>query len=72
MYGDDIEYETEPHKIIIYVSKGKFKYVESCKAFGTHFLEQILDKNNTVVKETIKKNPYYIELSKDTRNMDWD
>lgn len=37
VYGDDIEYETETHKIIIYVSKGKSKYVESCKAFGTHF-----------------------------------
>lgn len=64
VYGDDIEYETETHKIIIYVSKGKSKYVKSCKAFGTHFLEQIVDKDNNVIKETIKKNPYYVDLSK--------
>ena len=60
--GDDVNYETIENKVIIYLKKGHFNYTESCKCFGTHYLEQTLDDNDNVINETIKENPHWVDL----------
>lgn len=61
--GDDILYELpSKNKIIIYFKKCEDKYVDSCKAFGTHYLEQTLDEHNNVISEVIKENPHKVDF----------
>lgn len=64
--GEDIISEVIPLKkgktVKIYISKKRDKYAQSCKCFGTHYLEQIIDHNGKILQETIKKNPHHIKL----------
>ena len=64
--GDNIFHEVFKLKngkqINIYLKKVQGGYMEECKCFGSHILEQILDENNNVISEVIKENPYYTEF----------
>lgn len=63
--GEDIISEVIPLKkgktVKIYISKKRDKYAQSCKCFGTHYLEQTLDDNDNVIKEVIRKNPHHVD-----------
>lgn len=65
--GENIISEVNPlndGKIVkIYISKKNKKYSQSCKCFGTHYLEQTFDNKGNLIKEIIKENPYFIKSS---------
>ena len=67
--GQDVIMEfPSKNKIIIYLKKGETRYVDSCKCFGTHYLEQTLDENNNVVSEVINENPHWVDIKIITMN----
>jgi len=63
--GDDILVEVKnslnSKKILIYVEEVEGGYIESCKCFATHYIEQTLDNDNNVIEENIKRNPHYVD-----------
>lgn len=62
--GQDIKYEfPSVNKIIIYLEKSDNGFLESCKCFGTHYLEQNLDENYNVISESIKDNPHWRNIN---------
>ena len=67
--GDNIPYEVIPEgngkKIIIYFEYKYNTYYPSNKGRGTHFLEQIFDDNNKLIKETIKENPHQVIITEE-------
>ena len=64
--GDNIFSEVVPlsegNKVLVYLEDLGGVYDESCKCFGTHVLEQIMDKEGNIISEAIKKNPHHVEL----------
>lgn len=66
--GEDIYYEIfqvkNRIKIIIYLKRVQGGFMDSCKCFGTHLLEQSVDENNNIVSEVIKENPHKVEFDK--------
>lgn len=64
--GDRIFSEVIPltngNKILIYLEYLDGIYDNSCKCFGTHYLEQIIDNEGNIVQEVIRKNPNCLEL----------
>lgn len=64
--GDNIFSEVIPFnkgkKILIYLEKLGDFFDTSCKCFGTHYLEQIIDENGKIISESIKKNPHFVKL----------
>lgn len=74
--GENIKYESSPHslgkKIIIYLEKTEKGFVIKNKCFGTHYLEQIFDKNNELLNESIKENPHFVNLDNFSDNLDFD
>ena len=67
--GDNIPYEIiqmeNGKKIIIYLKYHDDTYFPNNKGRGTHFLEQIFDENNKLIKETIKENPHQVILTEE-------
>ena len=67
--GQDIKVEfPTKNKIIIFIKKGEDRFLESCKCFGTHYLEQTLDDNNDVISEVIKENPHWVDIKTITKS----
>ena len=64
--GDDIFHEVSQvkngKKINIYLKKVQGGFVEECKCFGTHLLEQVFDENNDLISEVIKENPHHTDI----------
>lgn len=74
--GETIKYETFPlekgKKIIIYLSKKNGIFFEDSKCFGSHYLEQIFDKEDNLIGENIKINPHYTKLNNPNQDINFD
>ncbi|ADC47514.1 hypothetical protein mru_1664 [Methanobrevibacter ruminantium M1] len=74
--GENIKYEILPYKkgkkVIIYLKKTENGFVRKNKCFGTHYLEQIFDYNNKLLKETIYENPNFVDLTNFPIDLDYD
>ena len=74
--GQEIDHEVIPYnngkKVIIYLEKREESFIRTGKCFGTHYLEQIFDKNNELLTESIKENPHFVNLDNFSDNLDFD
>ena len=61
-------YGNESFWIWVYLIYFEYKYntyYPSNKGRGTHFLEQIFDENNKLIRETIKENPHQVIITEE-------
>ena len=62
----------EGKKINVYLEKEGKKLLIVGKPFGTHILEQIFDREDNLISQKIKVNPYKVNISTDGIGDDYD